>query len=106
MKILRIATMTLCLIGAIASTGEASTTFNGSTIVRIDQARGTITFQTREGQTWTLPVADRTILGKEQFAKGNRVSIVIDLSDRITKILKLSDQPRSDQIPSREDLRP
>lgn len=96
----------LCLVGVAVPGSEAATTFNRSTIVDIDQAHQTITFYTREGQTWTLPVADPNILKKEQFSKGTQVSIEIDLSDRITKILKPSGDSPSDQIPYREDLRP
>ena len=109
MNISRIVIMTICLlwlVGAIVPSSEAATTFNRSTIVAIDQARQTVTFLTREGQTWTLPLADPNILKKEQFSKGSRVSIEIDLSDRITKIIKASEESRSDPTPSREDLRP
>ena len=55
----------------------------------IDHEKRTITFQTRDGQTWTLPVADPNMLKKELVAKGDQVSIEIDLSERITKITKL-----------------
>jgi hypothetical protein len=109
MNISRIVILTiclLCLVGATVPGSEAATTFNRSTIVAIDQAQQTVTFHTREGQTWTLPLADPNILKKEQFSKGNQVSIEIDLSDRITKIIKPSEESRSDQAPYREDLRP
>lgn len=96
----------LCLVGATVLNSEAATTFIGSTIVGIDQAQRTITFQTREGQSWTLQVADPNILKTEQVSKGDQVSIEIDLSDRITKIIKLSGQPQSEQSQSRDDFRP
>lgn len=105
-------TMTLCLfclVGSTVLTSEAATNFNGSTVVGIDQAQRSIIFQTREGQTWTLPVADPDMLKNEQIAKGDRVSIEIDLDDRITKIIKISGQPPSAQTQSRDDaenLRP
>lgn len=98
--------MTLCLfcvVGSTVLTSEAATNFNGSTVVGIDQAQRSITFQTRGGQTWTLPVADPSMLKNEQIAKGDQVTIEIDLDDRITKIIKTSGQPRSAQTQSRED---
>src|SRR6476646_1768414 len=77
-------------------TGEAATTFAGA-IVGIDQAQRTITFQTMDGQTWALALSDSTILKREQIAKGDRVRIEIDLSGKITKIMKISEKPLSDQ---------
>lgn len=89
---LAIATMCLfCPLGATVLISEAATIFAGA-IVGIDQVQRTITFQTREGRTWTIPVADSSIL-HQQIAKGDRVRIEVelsesDLSQRITKITK------------------
>jgi hypothetical protein len=97
----------LFMVGATVLTSEAATNFNGSTVVGIDQR--SVTFQTREGQTWTLTVADPSMLKDEQIAKGDQVSIEIDMDDRITKIIKISGQPGSAQTQSRDDaeiLRP
>ena len=96
----------LCMVGAAVLTSDAATTFGASTIVGVDQAQRTITFQTRDGQTWTLPVADPNLLKKELVAKGDQVSIEIDLSERITKITKLSGQPRLEPTQSLDDGRP
>jgi hypothetical protein len=94
--ILTILTMSLLLlVGGNVPTSEATTTFIGSTIVSIDHAEQTVTFLTLEGQSWTLPVADPNVLKNGQVAKGDQVSIEIDPSDRITKIVKLAEQPRS-----------
>jgi hypothetical protein len=105
MKISAIAiVMTLCLcfvVGATVLTSEAATNFNGSTVVGIDQQ--SVTFKTREGQTWTLALADPSMLKNQQIAKGDQVSIEIDMDDRITKILKISNQPPSAQSPSRDN---
>jgi hypothetical protein len=103
MTISRIAIMTiflLCMVGATVLTSEAATTFDRSTIVGIDQGQRTITFRTKEGQTWTFPVADPDIL-KEPVAKNDQVTIEIDLNDQIIKVLKVSGQPG--QTPSRDD---
>jgi hypothetical protein len=86
---------------AVILTSEAATTFAGA-IVGIDQAQRTITFQTMEGQTWALALSDSTMLKQEQVAKGDRVRIEVDLSGKITKIMKLTEPPssvRTDPIP-------
>jgi hypothetical protein len=96
----------LCFIGGSVLNAEGATTFNRSTVVGVDQAERTITFRTRDGQTWTLPVADPDILQRELVAKGDQVSIEIDLNDRITKVLKLSEEHRSEQPRLQDDLTP
>lgn len=110
MKISRTSIMTISLLcaslGTAVLTGQAATTFIGSTVVGIDQAQRSITIHTREGQSWTLPVADPDLLKKEQVSKGDQVSIEIDLNDRVTKIIKLTGQPRSEQTQSQDDLKP
>jgi len=94
----------LCLLTTTVLTSVAATTFGSSTIVGIDREKRTITFQTRDGQTWTLPVADPSMLNKELVAKGDQVSIEIDLSDRITKMTRLSEnaplEPKSEPTQS------
>jgi hypothetical protein len=96
----------LCALGTAVLTGQAATTFIGSIVTAIDQTQRTITIHTKEGQSWTLPVADPDILKKERVSKGDQVSIEIDLNDRVTKIIKLSEQPRSEQTQSLDDLKP
>lgn len=88
------------VLGAHAFTSKAETTFIRSTIVGIDQTQRTLTFRTMEGQSWTLPVADLNILTNEQLSKGDQVSIELDLTDRISKIIKLAGQPRPQQTQS------
>src|SRR5215831_7075292 len=88
-------TLTLCFfisMSAMVATGDAATVYGGSKIVGIDQSQRTITFKTKEGQTWTLPVADPNVLD-HQIAKGDDVTIELDLNDRITKVVKMSDVP-------------
>ena len=83
-----------CLVSTTVVSGEAATTLNGSTIIGVDQAKRTITFKTKAGETWTLPVADPNILKAEQVTTGKRVSIEIDLSDRITKVIQHFEPPQ------------
>jgi hypothetical protein len=95
MKNTMIAIATIFLLWTMVASeivSEAATTFAGS-IIGIDQAQRTITFQTVTGQTWTISVADSNIL-KQQVAKGDQVMIDVELDDsdmsrRITKITKI-----------------
>ena len=103
-RITRMTVCLLCLAGATALTSNAATSFNGSTIVSIDQAQRTITFQTREGENWTLPVADPEILKEVRVSKGDQVSIEIDPNDKITKIFKASGPSPSPQSQSRDEM--
>jgi hypothetical protein len=82
----------LFFVSATVTTSHATTTFGGSRIVAIDEGQKTITFRTKEGQTWTLPVADSKLLD-QKVAKGDQVTIEIDLNDRIIDVVKLSDVP-------------
>jgi hypothetical protein len=98
MKLSTIALITVCLCalsGGIVPVSDAATNFNGSTITNIDQGQRTITFRTREGQSWTLPVVDPELLKTDRLSQGDQVSIEIDLNDQIIKILKPSDFPQA-----------
>ncbi len=113
MKKAKIAITTICLLwAAIAtvSTSEAATTYAGA-IVGIDEAQRTITFQKKDGRTWTLPVTDPNILKQKQIAEGDRVRIEVELNDSdfsqiITKITKIPDQPVAGPTPSLDETRP
>ena len=108
---LAIATMCLlCTLGATVLISEAATIFAGA-IVGIDQVQRTITFQTREGRTWTIPVGDSNILTQEQVAKGDRVRIEVelsesDLSQRITKVTKFRKDELIEPPPSLDAFGP
>jgi hypothetical protein len=102
MKNTMIAVATICLLWTAAVTvytSEAATVIAGA-IIGIDQTQRTITYQTEDGRTWTLPVADSNILKQERIAKGDQVRVEVELNDsdmskRITKITKISDPPPS-----------
>jgi hypothetical protein len=88
--------LTLCLLFSViatVTTSDATTIFGGSRIIAIDQDQRTITFKTKEGQTWTLPVTDPDLLNQPPVTNGDQVTIEIDLNDRISKVVKLSDVP-------------
>jgi hypothetical protein len=108
MKKVKIAIATICLLCATVATvlgSEAATIFTGA-IVGIDETQRTITFQTRDGQIWTLPVTDSNILKREQVAKGDLVNIEINLSLRVTKITNLSEQPLLERTQSLKTVQP
>jgi hypothetical protein len=107
MTLCRLTFMAVCLFGvasATVQTGEAATNFNGSTIIGIDQAERTVTFRTKEGEKWTLPVENPDLLKDDRIAQGDQVSIELDPNDRITKIVKPNDSGgRQDAREARED---
>ena len=93
--------LALVLLSCIATvtTSDATTTFGGSSILAVDEGQKTITFKTKEGQTWTLPVADSKLLSQAQAGKDDQVTIELDLNDRIIDVVKASDKssvPRTD----------
>ena len=102
MNIRMILILTLFSVGATVTTSDAETTFGGSRIIGIDQGQRTITFKTREGQTWTLPVTDPNLLNQQLVAKDQQVTIEIDLNDRITNVIKRSEVPAAPRVETEE----
>ena len=100
MNIRMILILTLCLLFSVSAgvtTSDATTIFGGSRILAIDQDQRTITFKTKEGETWTLPVTDPNLFNRQPIAKGDKVTIEIDLNDRITNVVKPSEVPTAPQ---------
>ena len=95
--------LTVFSVSAVATTSDAATIFGGSRILAIDQGQRTITFKTKEGQTWTLPVQDPNLLKQQSSSKDEQVTIEIDLNDRIINVVKLSDEARSAPRTETED---
>jgi hypothetical protein len=101
MNIRMILILTLCSlfsVSATITTSDATTTFGGSKIIGIDQDQRTITFKTKDGQTWTLPVTDPDLLKGQPIAKNEQVTIEIDLNDRISNVVKLSEVPTAPRV--------
>ena len=89
----------LLFLTATVTTSHATTTFGGSSIVAIDEGQKTITFKTKDGQTWTLPVLDSNLLTQAQAGKGDQVTIELDLNDQIIDVVKpspMSSVPKTD----------
>jgi hypothetical protein len=100
---IRMLLITVFSVSAVATTSDAATIFGGSRILAIDQGQQTITFKTKEGQTWTLPVQDPNLLKQQSSSKDEQVTIEIDLNDRIINVVKLSDEARSAPRTETED---
>lgn len=99
-RIMLIALSLLFLISATPTmTSHAATTFGGSSILAVDEGQKTITFKTKEGQTWTLPVVDSKLLTQAQAGKDDSVTIELDLNDQIVDVVKASEKsavPKTD----------
>ena len=85
-------------VSATVATSDATTNFGGSKIIAIDQDHRTITFKTKEGETWTLPVTDPDLLKRQPIAKNDQVTIEIDLNDQISNVVKLSEVPTAPRV--------
>ncbi len=113
MKKTMIAIASICLLWTTVTTvspSQAATAISGA-IVGIDQVQRTVTYQTEDGRTWTLPVTDSANLEQEQIAKGDRVRVEVEVSDsdltkRITKITKIPDQSPSKPTQSLNGVKP
>ena len=62
----------LLLFIATVTASDATTTFGGSSILGVDEGQKTITFKTKDGQTWTLPVVDSKLLSQAQVGKDDQ----------------------------------
>ena len=89
----------LFLVSPTVMTSHSATTFGGSSILAVDEGQKTITFKTKEGQTWTLPVVDSKLLTQAQAGKDDSVTIELDLNDQIVDVVKASEKsavPKTD----------
>ena len=94
-----LALLLMFVCATVTTTSHATTTFGGSRILAIDQGQKTITFKTKDGQTWTLPVADAKLLNQPQVGKDDSVTIELNLNDQIIDVVKVSEAstaPRTD----------
>jgi hypothetical protein len=69
---------------------ETVAVFPMSSILDVDRTNQQLTFKTREGQLWTLRVADPAAMTGVALAKGDIVIIEVDVDDRIVTIKKES----------------
>ena len=85
------------------ATSDAATTFGNSRIIAIDEGQQNITFKTKEGETWTMPVADSKLLNQQQgIGKDELVTIEIDFNDRIINVVKSSGAPATPRTDSED----
>ncbi len=69
-------------------TANPANTLTGTTVEHVDMGKQTVSIKTREGQSWTLRVADPELLKKHNLRKGDRVSVEVDTNNTIIKIAK------------------
>ena len=67
---------------------ETIMVFPMSSVLDVDRNNQQLTFKTKEGQLWTLRVADPAAMNSVTLAKGDLVIIEVDVDDRIVKIQK------------------
>ncbi len=72
----------------VAMAATPATTLTGTTVENVDTAKQTVSIKTREGQSWTLPVADPELLKKHNIKKGDQVSLEVDTNNNIIQIAK------------------
>lgn len=86
----RIVTLAIGLwwIPAVALAASPATTFTGTTVENVDTAKQTLSIKTKEGQSWTLHVADPELLKKHNVRKGDQVSLEVDTNNHVIQIAK------------------
>jgi hypothetical protein len=78
----------LPVIALASNPATPATTFTGTTVENVDTGKQTLSVKTKEGQSWTLRVADPEMLKKLNVKRGDHVSIEVDTSNNVTKIAK------------------
>lgn len=82
-------------VAGVARSYETAVVFLKSQVQHVDARNQLLTFKTKEGQTWTLHVADGAAIKRDSLAKGDVVSIEVDLDDQIVKIVKVAEPTES-----------
>jgi len=72
----------------LAFAANPARTYTGTTVENVDDSKQTVSIKTKEGQSWTLHVADPELLKKHNVQKGDRVSVEVDTNNNIIKIAK------------------
>lgn len=70
-----------------------ATTLTGTTVENVDTAKQTLTIKTKDGQSWTLHVADPELIKKHNLKKGDQVSLEVDTNNNVIQIAKPVNQP-------------
>lgn len=78
----------LWIPAAVVLAGTSATTFTGTTVQNVDPGKQTLSIKTKEGQSWTLRVADPELLKKHNLKAGDQVSLEIDTNNDIIQIAK------------------
>lgn len=65
----------------VALAANPATTFTGTTVKNVNPGKQTVSIKTKEGQSWTLRVADPELLKKHNLRKGDKVSLEVDTNN-------------------------
>lgn len=76
---------------------QIAAVFPVSSVEHVDFRNQLLTFKTQDGQLRMLRVADSAAMKREAVAKGDLVSIEVDLDDQIVKIMKVAQPPADRQ---------
>lgn len=79
----------------LAFAAAPATTFTGTTVESVDTAKQTLSIKTKEGQSWTLHVADPELLKKHKLQKGDQVSLEVDTNNNVIQIAKAGESGHS-----------
>ncbi len=85
----------------LARGNETAAVFPMSSVESVDVRNQLLTFKTEDGRLWLLRVADPAAMKRESLAKGDVVSIEVDLDDQIVRIVKVAHPSQADRHGSR-----
>lgn len=80
---------------AAALAANPAATYTGTVVENVDTGKQTVSIKTKEGQSWTLRVADPALLAQHNLRKGDKVSVEVDTNNQVTKIAKAEDSGSS-----------
>lgn len=72
----------------MALAASPATTYTGTRVKNVETGKQTISIKTKDGQSWTLNVADPELLKKHNVRKCDQVSLEVDTNNTVTKIAK------------------
>ncbi len=76
---------------------QIAATFPMSSVEQVDARNQWLTFKSQDGQLRMLRVADSVAMTRASYARGDVVSIEVDLDDRIVHIVKVFPPSVSDR---------
>lgn len=98
-KILFAALLAVGLLAAAEWTraAETATVFPMSSVEHVDVRNQMLTFKTKDGRLWLMRMADPIAIRRMSLAKGDLVSIEVDLDDQIIRIARVDRSGEADR---------